>query len=123
MSLIESGKMLEPESMRTCFLYDPSNGRIIHQHEVINFPGAREVDDKELESTTLRLAAKFGHDTSKVQTLLLSGSFSGDKLYKIDTKSRALVEITRPSQPRPKTRPSKKNMGKRPRLAAKKARR
>jgi hypothetical protein len=119
MRLVEGSKMLEPDSIRSCFLYDPSNGRIVHHHEVINFPGARQVDDEELESTTPRLAAKLGHDTSKLQTLHLSGSFSGDKSYKIDTKSRTLVEVTRPSQASPKRSSSKKSIGKQPRSKAK----
>jgi hypothetical protein len=123
MTLITSGKMLEPESTRTCFLYDPSDGRIVHQHEVINFPGARQVEDKEVESTTLRLAGKLGYDTSKLLTLHLSGALPGDKLYKVDTKSRTLVEITRPSRPRPKKDLSKKSRELRPRSTAKRGRR
>jgi hypothetical protein len=101
----------------------PEQWAHVHQHEVITFPGARQVDDKELESTTLRLAAKLGHDTSNLKTVHLSGAFSGDKLYRIDTKSRTLVEITRPSQPRPKRRPSEKNIGIQSRSKAKKRRR
>jgi len=56
MRLVAGGKVLEPQSMKSCILYDPSDGRIVHHHEVVSFPGANEVEEKEVETTTRRIA-------------------------------------------------------------------
>ncbi len=90
--------MLKPESIRTCVLYDPSDGRIVHCHEIVHFETGIEIDDKDMESKTLRLATNLEHETSKLQALHLSGPFPSDKrYYKVDPQSRRLVAIPRPS--------------------------
>jgi len=88
MKLVIGGKTLEPESIKSCVLYDPSDGRIVHQHEVVNFPGAKAVENEEIESKAVRLAAKLGHDISKLKALHLSGAFPSDKRYRVDTNER-----------------------------------
>jgi len=51
-TLFKSGKQVKPEDVKICVLYDP-NGRVIHHHKVVVFPGAKKVDDNEVEKRAL----------------------------------------------------------------------
>jgi hypothetical protein len=94
MNFFTQGAMLEVESTRTCVLYDKNDGRIVHQHEVVNFRGAKRAEDTEVEAVASRMAAQLGHDVSNVKALHFSSDeYSTEKCYKIDTESLRLIEI------------------------------
>jgi hypothetical protein len=44
--LIGKGQTLAPESIRICVLYDPSDGRIVHIHKVVTYPGGEDSERK-----------------------------------------------------------------------------
>ena len=75
-------------------LYDPDDGRIVHQHEVVNFVGAEMADDEQLVSRALALAARMGQDVSTLRPLHFSSDeYEQGKMYRIDTKTLRLAEI------------------------------
>ena len=92
------GPPLDPESITACFLFDPKSGRIVHRHEVVNFPGATRLEARQIESEAYRLAAVQGYNVSELKALLLSsGDYSTAKCYRVDTSTLRLVEVPRPS--------------------------
>jgi hypothetical protein len=94
---IAGGTLLKPESVRVCVLYDPSDGRIVHQHEIVGFPGAERVNDEYLTSRAYATAARLGHNTSALRTLHLDvQDLSNEKAYRVDPETLRLVEIPRP---------------------------
>jgi len=66
------GKAMQPESVKTCLLYDRTNGRIIHTHQVVTLSGGKVVDDGEVESRAFAMAKKAGQDVSKAKALHIS---------------------------------------------------
>ena len=72
-----------------------NDGRIVHQHEVVNFRGAKRAGGTEVEAVAAsRMAAQLGHDVSNVKALHFSSDeYSTEKCYKIDTGSLRLIEI------------------------------
>lgn len=87
------GKALEVKSQQVCILYDPSDGSVAHRHEVVNFADATETD-AEVQADAYRLAGQLGFDVTKLKALIPpAGSYSSQKTYKVDVKSRELVEV------------------------------
>jgi hypothetical protein len=94
MNFMINGQMLQAEAAGACFLYDAKDGRIIHQHEVINFPGAPRSEEKDIEAAATRVAAQMGHDTSGLKALhVKAGEYSPQKDYRVDISSGRLIEI------------------------------
>lgn len=92
------GPLLEPESITACFLFEPKTGRIVHRHEVVNFPGATKPDAREIESEACRMAAAQGYDVAELKALVLSSrDYSSAKCYKVDPSALRLVEVPAPS--------------------------
>lgn len=90
-------KVLEPEEVKICVLYDPKDGRIAHHHKVVVLPGGQRVDDKEVERRTLARAASFGTDASKLKALHVSEKdCDPSHRYKVDIKTLTLIELSRP---------------------------
>jgi hypothetical protein len=87
----------KPEDVKICVLYDPKDGRIVHHHMVVTFPGAQKVDEKEIERRAHERAARLGTDTSKAKALHFSArELNPSNRYKIDLRSMTLVELPRP---------------------------
>jgi hypothetical protein len=96
--MIKDGKAIAPESIQTCILYDPKSGKIVHHHQVLTYPGGRRLDEGQVESQALELAAKVRGDASGLRALhVTDNQFQPSKIYRVDLKSRRLVE-----QPLPK---------------------
>jgi hypothetical protein len=101
MSIVIKGKKREAESIKTCVLYDPSDGHIVHTHQVVILPGARNVGDSEVESRAFAIAKKVGRDVSKVRALHISSKDYAENInYKVDVKSLRLTEIPWPASRR-----------------------
>jgi hypothetical protein len=97
MNLIKEGKNTKPEGVKICVLYDPKDGRVIHHHMVVFFPGSKMVDEKEVERRALERAARFGRDTSKLKALHVSEKECKPSCrYRVDLTSLTLVELPKP---------------------------
>jgi hypothetical protein len=97
MNLIRSGKLIKPDDVKICVLYDPKNGRVIHNHQVVVFPGAKKVDKKEVERRALERAATFGRDTYKLKALHVSEKdCNPSSAYRVDLTSLTLVKLPNP---------------------------
>jgi len=97
------GRILEPESHELCAVYDPRDGRIVHVHEVVRWPGASGAATQGVETRALEIAAGLGHRTARLKTLRLEPSaFAPRKRHRIDPKTLRLVVIEGPARaPRP----------------------
>ncbi len=105
MSFTLGGNILKPEAVRICVLYDPSNGRIVHTHEVVTLPGGRKVDEKEMERRTLQRAASAGVDTSKLKVMHVPPEeYDRTSLYRVELKGLRLVKLARPDKSKPTRR-------------------
>jgi hypothetical protein len=81
------------QSSDTCILYDPSNGRIVHTHQVAAYGGANVPSVPELAESCIAIANKLGHDTTTLKTLAVSPEdFKPGVPYKVDVQSRRLIE-------------------------------
>jgi hypothetical protein len=101
MSFFANGrKALKPEDVKICVLYDPKDGRIAHHHVVATFAGGHKVDNKEVERRTLKRAANFGTDTSKLKALHVSEKdCDPSHRYKVNIKTLTLIELPNPEFP------------------------
>jgi hypothetical protein len=82
-----------PESAKLCVAYDRKDGRIVHIHQVVTFPGGAKLSESQVKARTLEIAAKRGLDTSKLGTLhVLPEHFDPMKSYKVDVKTGRLVK-------------------------------
>lgn len=97
MNLIKNGKHTKPAAVKICVLYDPKDGRVMHHHKVVVFPGAKMVDEKEVERRALERAARFGRDTSRLKALHVSEKeCSPSSAYRVDLRSLTLVKLPKP---------------------------
>jgi nitroimidazol reductase NimA-like FMN-containing flavoprotein (pyridoxamine 5'-phosphate oxidase superfamily) len=101
MNLIKNRKSTKPAAVKVCVLYDPKDGRVMHNHKVVVFPGAKMVDDKEVERRALERAARFGTDTAKLKALHVSEKdCSPTSAYRVDVRSLTLVKLPKPDAAR-----------------------
>jgi hypothetical protein len=84
--------MNRPVSNTLCVLYD-QGGKIAHTHRVLTFLGGRIVPEQEIEGRAKECAQAPGHDTSRLNTLLIPGE-GQDNLsnYRIDVSKKELVK-------------------------------
>jgi hypothetical protein len=105
--IVLNGKMIEPKTVKTCVLYDSSDGRIIHTHQAIILPGAAEIGDADMESTARTIAKSKGLNVSKAKTLHVSSKkYDLNRRYKVDTKSKRLIQL-QPQKPTSKSHKKK----------------
>jgi hypothetical protein len=84
----------EPVTVSLYAIYDNEDGRIVHLHRIVIYPGGRTVDTDEGAQRALRLAAKRGYTQSKFMVLKIEDkNFSPYKLYSVDLDSKRLREI------------------------------
>lgn len=82
------------------FIYDAKTGRVLHRHEVVTLRGGTHPTDKEIEREAVALFSASA-STFKGATGILHFDprpLKPDTLYKVDVKTRALVE--QPIKPR-----------------------
>lgn len=85
--------MLKPSSVRTCVIYEPQNGHIIHIHKEITMPGGLERTDAEIEARVRRFAAVSGRNIEKLRTAFVKDTRSREQHYKIDCATLDFVEV------------------------------
>jgi hypothetical protein len=81
------------KARRCCVLFDPRDGTIRHVNRVTTLEGAAETSEQAMEARTLRLAGRLGLDTTSLQLIHVDpDALAPDRRYKVDTRSRSLVE-------------------------------
>jgi len=93
MTTTASSKLGTPISHKICVIYDPANGGVIHTHEVLTFPGGRQVTDADTEAEALALLARrSGKDVSGFGVLHVpSGEYQRRVRYRVELPSRRLI--------------------------------
>ena len=83
----------EPISPKVCVIYDPANGGVIHTHEVLTFPGGRQVTDADTEAEGLAvLARRTGKDVAGFGVLHVPArEYQRGVRYGVELPSRRLI--------------------------------
>jgi hypothetical protein len=86
------------QSEQCCVVFDPTDGKIRHIHEVVTLEGAEAVPDYEVEQRALSLAAQVGLDTSLDTSLLKTIHIDPEELtpgerYAVDPDTMTLVHL------------------------------
>jgi hypothetical protein len=98
---IVNGKPVVPKIFMAV-LYDPGTGQIAHYHRVLQFDPKQKVSKARVEERAKELATRHGWDISKLKILHVDHSkLKQGGRYKVDHKSRALVEL--PARPMPQS--------------------
>jgi hypothetical protein len=101
MTTTASSKLGEPISHKICVIYDPANGAVIHTHEVLTFPGGRQVTDADTEAEALAmLARRSGKDMSGFGVLHVPpGEYQRSARHRVELPSRRLIAEARTAVP------------------------
>ena len=93
MTTTASSKFGEPISHKICVIYDPANVGVIHTHEVLTFPGGRQVTDADAEAEALALLARrTGKDVSGFGVLHVPrGEYQRGVRYRVELPIRRLI--------------------------------
>jgi hypothetical protein len=93
MTTTASSKFGEPISHKICVIYDPANGGVIHTHEVLTFPGGRQVTDADAAAEALALLARrTGKDVSGFGVLHVPcGEYQRGVRYRVELPTRRLI--------------------------------
>ena len=100
---IKEGEPIDSRVMMAV-LFDPTTGHIAHYHRVHIFDSERQISQAHVEERARTLAARFGWDLTKLETLAVdAGKFKQGSRFKVHAGSRSLVEV-------PKTELQPKNL-------------
>jgi hypothetical protein len=93
MTTTASSKFGEPILHKICLIYDPADGGVIHTHEVLTFPGGRQLTDADAEAEALALLAhRTGKDVSGFGVLHVpAGEYQRRARYRVELPSRRLI--------------------------------
>ena len=101
---MKDGKPIK-EKILMAVLFDPTTGHIAHYHRVHLFDMERHISQADVEQRARKLATRHGWDIGKLETLSVDASkFKKGVKYKIDVKSRSLLEVEEPRR-RPRNSP------------------
>lgn len=93
------------EHWELALVYDPETGRVIHQHEVITWPGGKHPSREEIEREALEQAGRH-RERPLGRTAILHTDprkLRAEALHRVDPALRTVVE--EPLPPRRKRRP------------------
>jgi hypothetical protein len=97
MALVEHAGEVEQWSI--VVVYDAKSGDIVHKHECVSLRGGTHPSKQMLEKDALEQASRAGRDTTKVSLLHVDPKdLNIDAHYKVDTKTRTLVEVQQPKR-------------------------
>ena len=113
----ESTEKKKAPPSRVCVVYDPQDGRIVHGHTFVGegtgLFGPKGRDERERE--TLEGARRNHGDVSHLRVFHAPTDFrfAPNVSYRVDTRSRRLVERDKwpPERSRPTTAPAKDGIG------------
>ena len=87
------GETPHTETTDAVVVYDAKSGEIMHVHRVVSFSGAAVPSRDAVEEEARTLATNIGRPTVKLEVLHCDpGTLQSGKQYKVDLKSRTLVE-------------------------------
>ncbi|MEU2402604.1 hypothetical protein ABZ767_31090 [Streptomyces pseudogriseolus] len=99
MSIVTTGD-LAVRSFKCCVVFDASNGRIHHIHDVVTIEGAEEMPDDAVAREAMQLAAQRGLDTGSLETVHIDPeALATEAEYRVDPQTRSLVALRRDSPP------------------------
>ena len=88
------GKVPKLESVHGIALYDPTDGKIVHMHKILNFEGASPADLQEKEKEVLERARKnLQGDVTKLKVLHTPNMQEISGQYSVNVKENTLVRI------------------------------
>lgn len=93
MAIVKQGKL--GRTVATALVYDFETGKPIHLHQHITLDGGMIPDHEQVEKRALENAMiREGRDLSRMRVLHLSeGAMHQGKIYKVDVRNLALMEI------------------------------
>ena len=90
-----AGKVPKLESVYGIALYDPTDGKIIHMHTILNMEGASPIYPEEKEKEVLEFArTKLKRDTTKLRVLHDPNLKDISAQYYVNVKEATLVKIS-----------------------------
>jgi hypothetical protein len=82
------------QSVQTCVVFDPTDGKIQHIHDVVTLEGAEAVSDYEVEQRALSLVAERGLDSSTLKTIHVDPEeLEPSRRYAVDTDKSRLTPL------------------------------
>jgi hypothetical protein len=88
------GNVPKLESVYGIALYDPTDGKVIHMHTILNMEGASPVDYQEKEKEVLEYAKKeLERDITKLKVLHAPNMQEISGQYYVNVKDNTLVKI------------------------------
>lgn len=82
-------------------LYDPTNGRVVHLHQVVVFEGGKSISQEDAQREIIDKARRRGHDVDRLEVL-----YVGDRLpgkgghFRVDIASKRLIPLEAPARRR-----------------------
>jgi hypothetical protein len=83
--------LLAVASRRTCVVYDPRTGAIVHVHQAFVHRGAAGLSEAEDEARALELARQFGHRAAGLRVLRAADELDLRVPHRVDVKAGRLV--------------------------------
>ena len=81
----------EVRGIRSCVLFDPSEGTILHVHTVVTMEGAEETNDEELKTRALALASDSGIDAQSVDFVYVDPTeLEAHPPYRVNPETRSV---------------------------------
>ncbi|MFH8660809.1 hypothetical protein [Streptomyces afghaniensis] len=93
MNIVTTGD-LAIRSFKSCVVFDTSDGRILHIHDVVTIEGGEDTSDEAVARQALQLAAERGVDTRNLDTLHLDPeTLESGTAFRVDLQARSLVAL------------------------------
>jgi hypothetical protein len=88
-----AGATVPVQSTKACVVYDSSNGRIYHEHQVLTLSGGREPSDSEIAADALRAVGRRRQPPGGALEVLHvpHGTLERGKRYRVDAHRKELV--------------------------------
>src|SRR5262245_37138581 len=94
MDTIASGTTTGAVCASTCVVYNTSNGKILHIHQVVTYGTIKPRSKEDVGNEALRFAIEQGHDKSSLAILHVEPDVLRPRAhYRVDTREFVLVEL------------------------------
>jgi hypothetical protein len=103
--ITSAGKAPREIASQTALVYRRKDGRVVHQHEHITLEGATIASVDYIGQRALEHAVRRGYPREKIAVLHVNGdALKEGAHYKVNIKSKKLVELPKPKHQRPQRR-------------------
>ena len=93
------GKAPKVAATHVVAVYDPTDGRVVHLHEVVVFEGGKSISRGEAEREALEHAHRHGHPVERLKALWVHERPAGGHL-RVDVASGKLIALKPPARRR-----------------------